>query len=171
LANSDVVVTGPLADHKVTFRFPDKGISLQFGAEYFQFTKEASNWATAEDDVKILVAAEQALLRGTSVEVGNCLVTVALHAQLLTKPRGEVLSSFLPAPIREWRDAISYGNHLRSADGDLLLDFSAVFANGIFLKFSFQFDGHLPAQQMLERVRKEEISIFQLLGIEEKADE
>jgi hypothetical protein len=75
LANSDAMVTGPLADHKVVFRFPDRGITLQFGAEYFQFTKEGSNWATAEEDVKVLVAAEQALLEGTSVRIGNCWLT------------------------------------------------------------------------------------------------
>ncbi len=171
LANSDAVATGPLADHKVTFRFPDKGITLQFGAEYFQFTKEGSNWATAEDDMKVLIAGERALLEGSSVKVGSCMVTVALHAQLMTKPREEVLASFLPTPLREWRKPIGYGNHLRWAEGDLLLDFSAVFANGIFMKFSSRFEGHPPAQQILERVHEEETSIFQLLGIQENDDE
>lgn len=171
LANSEAVVTGSLADHKAVFRFPDRGITLQFGAEYFQFTKEGSNWATAEEDVKVLVAAEQALLEGTSVKIGSCLVNVAMHAQLLTKPREEVLASFIPVPFREWRKAISYGNHLRWADGDLLLDFSAVFANGIFIKFSSKFDGHPSVQEMLERVHEEESSIFQLLGIQENVDE
>ncbi len=171
LANSDFVATGPLADHKVVFRFPDRGITLQFTAEYFQFTKEGSNWATAKEDMNILVAAERALLNGgSSVTVANCLVTIAMHAQLLARPREEVLASFLPAPFREWRKAISYGNHLRWADGDLLLDFSAVFANGIFLKFSSRFDGHPSAPEILEQVQEQENSIFQLLGIQEQDD-
>jgi hypothetical protein len=171
LANSDAVATGPLADHKVVFRFPERGITLQFTAEYFQFAKEGSNWATAEEDMNVLVAAEQALLDGSSVKVANCLVTIAMHVQLLARPREEVLTSFLPAPFLEWRKAISYGNHLRWADGDLLLDFSAVFANGIFLKFSSRFDGHPPALQMLEQVHEQENSIFQLLGIQKQDDE
>jgi hypothetical protein len=171
LANSDVVAAGPLADHKVVFRFPDRAITLQFTAEYFLFTKEGSNWATAQEDVGILVAAEQALLGGSSTKVANCLVTIAMHAQLLAKPREEVLASFLPAPFREWRKAISYGNHLRWADGDLLLDFSAVFANSIFLKFSSRFEGHPPAAHLLEQVQGQENSIFQLLGIQEQDHE
>lgn len=167
LENSDVVAVGSLAEHKVSFRFPDKGISLLFGAEYFQFTKEGSNWATAADDLKILVAAEQALLHESSAKVGNCLVTVAMHAQLLTRPREEVLFPFIPGPLREWRKAVSYGNHLKWADGDLLIDFSAVIANGIFLKFSSRFEGHPPAQEILERVLADETAIYQLLGIDE----
>ena len=168
LANSDAIGTGPLADHKVMFRFPDRGISLQFTAEYFQFTKEGSNWSTAKEDMSILVAAEQALLDGSSAKVANCLVTIAMHAQLLGRPREEVLASFLPAPLREWRKAISYGNHLKWSDGDLLLDFSAIFANGVFLKFSSRFDGHPPTPQIIEQVHKQENSIFQLLGIQEQ---
>jgi hypothetical protein len=168
LANSDAVAIGPLADHNVVFRFPERGITLKFTAEYFQFNKEGSDWTTAEEDLSILVAAEQALLDGSnSVTVSNCLVTIAMHAQLLTRPRAEVLASFLPAPFRGWRKAISHGNHLRWADGDLLLDFSAVFANGIFLKFSSRFDGRPPAPQILEKIHEQENSIFQLLGIKE----
>lgn len=173
LANSEVVSTGPLSDHKVIFRFPDRGITLQIGAEAYQFRKEGSNWPTAPDDVKILVAAENALLNGTSTKVGSCLITVAMHAQLLTRPREEVLSPFIPVPFQKdgWAKAISYGNHLRWPSGDLLIDFSAVYANGIFMKFSSRFEGHPPIEQMLEGIRRAEISIFQLLGIEEKGDE
>lgn len=94
--------------------------------------------------MKILVAAEAALLDGTSTKIHSCLVTVALHAQWLTRPREEVLFPFIPAPFQEWANATSYGNHLRWPSGDLLIDFSAVYANGIFMKFSTQFEGHPP---------------------------
>jgi hypothetical protein len=167
LANSDIVTVGSLADHRVTFRLPDKGISLLFGAEYFQFTKEGSNWATATDDLQILVNAEQALLHESSAKVGSCLVTVAMHAQLLSRPREEVLLPFIPGPLSKWRQAVSYGNHYKWADGDLLIDFSAVIANGIFLKFSSRFEGHPPAQEILERVLADETAIYELLGIHE----
>jgi hypothetical protein len=85
------------------------------------------------------------------------------------KQREEVLAPFIPVPFHVWteRNALSYGNHLRWANGDLLLDFSAVYANGIFLKFSCRFDGHPPTQEMLEKVQSEENAIFQLLGIQE----
>jgi hypothetical protein len=104
--------------------------------------------------MKILVTAEAALLDGTSKKIHSCLVTVALHAQLLTRPREEVLSPFIPAPFQEWANATSYGNHLRWPSGDLLIDFSAVYANGIFMKFSTQFEGHPPIEQMLEQVHQ-----------------
>jgi hypothetical protein len=173
LANSEVVTTGPLSDHKLIFKFPDRGLTLQFGAETYQFTKDGSNWATAPDDVKILIAAKTALLDGTSIKIGSCLVTVAMHAQLLTRPREEVLFPFIPAPFHKdgWAKAISYGNHLRWPDGDLLIDFSAVYANGIFMKFSSRFEGHPPIEQILEAVRASKNSVFELLGIQEQGGE
>ena len=33
LANTEIVSTGTMADHKVIFRLPERGITFQFGAE------------------------------------------------------------------------------------------------------------------------------------------
>ncbi len=173
LANSDIVTTGGLADQKVNFRIPDRGIAIHFTAEEYRFTKEGSSWATAEDDSKVLLAAEQALLEGSSAKVSQCMVTLAMHLQLLTKPREEVLAPFIPEPFRTWtgRKAISYGNHLKWPEGDMLLDFSAVYANGIFLKVTSLFAGHPPIQEILAKVQSDENAVFQLLGVQEHGNE
>jgi len=42
LANSDIVTTGSLADQKVNFRIPDRGITIHVTAEEYRFTKEGS---------------------------------------------------------------------------------------------------------------------------------
>jgi hypothetical protein len=133
LANSESHSAGNLAEHKVSFRIPERGISLYFSAEEYRFTKDGPSWATAEDDARVLPAAERALLEGSAANVAICVVTVAMHLQLLAKPREEVLAAFIPAPFRPLvmeRKADSYGNHLKWPAGDVLLDFSAVFANG-----------------------------------------
>ena len=118
----------------------------------------------------MLLAAERALLEGGEATVAQSIVTLAIHLQLLAKPREEVLAPFFPAPLRallKERKADTHGNHLKWADGDVLIDFSAVFANGIFLRHSCQFAGHPPLEQILTKVRNNEDALFAILGVQE----
>src|SRR5215467_2455923 len=96
LANAQLVDTGTPGDYKTILNLPDRGISFQFGAEEYKFTKEGSSWATVNEDAQVLLAAEGALMEVggnptpmTSVSVANaakvesCMVTLAMHIQLL----------------------------------------------------------------------------------------
>jgi hypothetical protein len=173
LANSESVSAGNLAAHKVTFKLPERGISLYFSAEEYRFTKDGANWETAEQDGQVLVAAERALLNDSSAKVARCTVNLAMHLQLLTTPRDEVLAPFVPEPFRRLfmeRQIMSYGNHLKWSTGDLLLDFSLLFANGIFIRFSVQFDGHPPLPEIMTAVRREQEGICQILDVQEHID-
>src|SRR5262249_5833712 len=60
LENTEIVTTGTPANRKAIFRIPERGISFQFGAEEYRFSKEPAFWAAAEDDGQILLAAQQA---------------------------------------------------------------------------------------------------------------
>jgi hypothetical protein len=170
LANTEMVSTGTPADHKAIFRIPERGIRFEFGAEEYRLSKEASSWATADDDGQILLAAERALMEGSGANVTSCMVIVAMHLQPLTKLREEILAPFVPEPFKAFmtqRQTRTYGNHLIFADGDVLLDFSVGFANGIFLRFSSHFNGHPPLSEVLAKVRSDQAALFGILGIEE----
>jgi hypothetical protein len=173
LANTELVTTGTLADHKVIFRLPERGISFQFGAEEYKFNKDGSSWGAVEEDTRILLAAERALLEGSGAKVDSCLATVAMHLQPLAKTREEILAPFVPEPFRPLminRQAQTFANHLKWADGDVLLDFSVALANGIFLRLSSIFRGQPPLSEILTQVRREQEMLFGILGIEEAAN-
>ena len=173
LENTEIVTTGTLADHKAIFRIPERGIRFQFGAEEYRFNKDYASWATIDDDGQIFLAAERALMEGSSAEVKSFTVTVAMHLQPLTKPREEILAPFFPEPYKvlmTQRPAQTYGHHVRWADGNVLLDFSVGFANGIFLRFSSYFNGHPPLPEVLAKVRSDQAALFGILDIEEAAN-
>jgi hypothetical protein len=110
------------------------------------------------------------LMDGSNVTIASCIVTVAMHLQLLGKPREEILAPFIPEPFKIFmtqRQAQSYGNHFLFADGDVLLDFSVGFANGIFLRFSSRFNGHPPLPEVLAKVQSDQAALFGMLGVEE----
>ena len=173
LANTEIVNTGKPSDHKAIFRIPERGISFQFGAEGYRFSKEFSSWATADDDGQILLAAERALMEGSGAKVASCSAIVGMHLQPLTKPREEILAPFIPEPFKIFmtqRQTQSYATHCIFTDGDVLLDFSVGFANGIFLRFSSRFNGHPPLSEVLAKVRSDQDTLFRILGVEEEAN-
>ena len=170
LANAEIINTGKPVDHKAIFRLPERGISFQFGAEGYRFSKEFLSWATAEDDGQILLAAERALMDGSSAKVASCIAIVGTHIQPLNKSREEILAPFIPQPFKilmQQRQTRSYATHFMFVDGDAVIDFSVGFANGIFLRFSSRFNGHPPLSEILAKVRSDQDALFGILGIEE----
>jgi hypothetical protein len=170
LRNTELVTAGTLADQKVVFKLPERGISFQFGAEEYRFGKDGASWSTVEEEAKVLLAAEHALLDGCGAKVESCLVTLAMHLQPLSKTREEILAPFMPEPFKSLltkRQTQTFGNHLKWADGDVLLDFSVVVANGVFLRLSSQFKGHQSLFDILSKVRSDQEILFGLLGVEE----
>ena len=170
LEDTEFITTGTPAAHKTIFKIPQRGVRFEFGAEEYRFSKERPHWATAEEDGQILLAAEQALMEGNDVKVVSCRVIVAMHLALLHERREAVLAPFMPEPFKVFmreRQALTYGNHLIFADGEVLLDFSAVFQNGIFLRFSSHFHGKPSQPEILAKVRDDQAALFGILGIEE----
>src|SRR5512146_553525 len=96
LANTEIVTAGTLADHKVIFNLPERGISFQFGAEEYRFAKDGASWNMVDEDTKVLFAAERALLEEGGAKVESGLVTLAMHLQPLSKRREEILAPFVP---------------------------------------------------------------------------
>ena len=173
LANAEIINTGKVAEHKAIFRLPERGISFQFGADGYRCSKEFSSWATAEDDGQILLAAERALMEGSTAKIASCSATVGVHIQPLNKSREEILAPFIPEPFKvlmENRQTQSYATSFRFADGDAVIDFSAGFANGIFLRFSSSFNGRPPLPEILAKVRNDQAGLFGILGIEEETN-
>ena len=96
LGNSEIINAGSMADHRVIFRIPDRGITFQFGAEDYRFTEIGATWPTVDHDTQVLLAAERALLEGSPAEVSFRIVKLSMHFQPLTKPRDTLLAPFIP---------------------------------------------------------------------------
>ncbi len=174
LANTEFVTTGTPADNRVIFRIPERGISFQFGAEEYKFVKDGSSWSTEAADVEVWRAAETALLTESGAKVESCSVNLAMHLQLLSKTRDQVLAPFIPGPFKELlieRQVQTFGCHLRFADGgDVLLDYSLAYANGIFLRLLSQFKGQPPQPDILAKVRSDQVQVFRVLDVKEATE-
>jgi hypothetical protein len=170
LNNVEILATGPLRNHKTVFRLPERWISIEVSAEEYKLVKENALWATAENDVAVLVAAQEAILKESGAAVAEGGVSIGMHAQPMTKRREEILAPFMVAPLKDFlteREVRSFGNHARWAEGDFLLDFSLVVANGIYIRLTRRFAAGAKAADVLEKLREEQETVFGILGIEE----
>jgi hypothetical protein len=162
---------GMLSAHKTTFRLPDRNIVFHFGAEECRFTKNASNWNTADEDLQVLIAAESAVL-AQGAEVRTRSVAVAMHLQLVETPRSEILSRFAPEPFFKNVPAeyqpIQFGTAVTLAHGSILVDHSATVANGIFVRFAQEFDAIPSLLDIMAKVRRDEEFLFGVLDVEEE---
>ena len=162
---------GALATHRTIFRMPEKSIVFQYGADGCWFTKENSSWQTAEDDLKVLMAAEAAAVLATGCEIATRTVAVAMHLQLLETPREEILTRFTPSPFLEGLPSdykpVQFAGVVKFSSGTMLFDYSATVANGIFVRFSADFDDKASLHDVMAKVRKDEEFAFSMLGVQE----
>jgi hypothetical protein len=163
-----------VGEHKITFKLPQRRITLQLGPEEYTFRKEGSSWETAQADALLWERAEAAILNESEVEIASGQATVAMHLEPTTKQREEILAAFVPdrlQGIATDRQANAFGSHLRFPDGEILIDFSVVVPNGIYVRFSSFFKGRQPMKAVLEKLYADEHSYFALLGVAEDTQE
>lgn len=173
LANTEIVSTGKPAEEKLIFRIPDRGITFQFGAEEYRFTKEGSSWSTAPEDVEVWGAAENALLKEGGAKIASCTVNLGMHIVPLSKTRDEVIAPFISAPFKQFSDrqTKAFGFHIRFADGgEVLLDHSLGYANGVFLRLSSRIEGAPHLAEILARVRNDEEQVFKMLDVQDATE-
>lgn len=173
LANTEIVASGKPAEERVVFRIPDRGITFQFGAEEYRFTKDGAAWSTSEEDGLVWSAAETALATESGAMVAACTATLAMHVVPLSKTRDEVIAPFISGPFKQFTGQApkAFGAHIRFADRrEILLDYSLGYANGIFLRFSSELDGKRPIPEILAKMHDDEQQVFKMLDVHDESE-
>jgi hypothetical protein len=171
LANAEIIASPKPSEDRLIFRLPERGISIQVGAEECKLTKEAASWLSAEDDVKIWCAVESSLSSAVSPVIGSRTATVAMHVVPSSRSRDELLRPFLPLPLTRLFDSrcIAHAAHVRFEDGcELLFDYSLAYANGLFIRLTMVFGAEVPTGQLLTDLRGQQLRLFDSLGIAEQ---
>lgn len=178
LTNTDVLSQGGIAEQKVGFRLPERNLGFQFGAEGCFFAKDGASWATAEEDLAVLKAAENAVLTSNDVAlIAVRTVTIAMHLQLLDTPREEILARFAPTPFyqqsltpppgRAGYTPIGHAVLVKWKGGAVLVDESVVIANAIFVRLTSEIQGGT-MRDLFEKLYRDEEYLFNILGVEEQ---
>jgi hypothetical protein len=74
------------------------------------------------------------------------------------------------AQLNDDKEPTTYAAILGWENKHLLLDTSAGYANGIFMRLSMTFEGNITLEQLAQRLFDEELRVFKMLDVGEEAN-
>lgn len=163
------IITGKTSEQGFTIKLPLKRVSFFFGAASCKFTRENSDWQSAEETIAIFDAGISALIHAAGVNLGPKRAVIALHLQPKSVPFIGLLSPFIPPQLAalEAEPATTMATVAKWPYRKITIDGSGLVANAIFLRFEREFPTTASYDEMARQLRKDEEDLFTLLGVEE----
>lgn len=167
--NVEVITTGKHSEQGISFKLPDKRVVFFFGPMGCKFTKEAADWASAEEIINILDTARSTLIKSSGAVVLVHKTVIAMHFQPRVKAFIDILKPFVSTQLAGLHDGQvrSAATIIKWEKNKLILDGSGSIANGIFLRIEREFEGRVGFEEMVSALRKDEDAVFKLLDVEE----
>lgn len=158
-------------EHAIIFRRTDPltpGMNLSLGLGRLVITAENLDWSEAERFISAMDIALLAIFETAQVQLKSQQLSVGLHVQLKDKPRKEVTIPLLSSRGSQIFDGdiTCAGLILHVTKGHILIDASAAFANGLFIKLYREHPPEATLSQMAGVLRKDEELVFEVLGLE-----
>jgi hypothetical protein len=165
----DSITTGKFSLQGVNFKIPLKRVSLFFGAGSCKFTRDAVDWHSADETMRIFDTSLSAFTRFTGIAMGRKRTVVALHIQPRTVRFMDILNPFLASqlaalerePVQTMATVAKWGTRRITLDG------SGALANALFLKFEREFKSENTNQEIAQQLKHDGEELFRLLGVEE----
>lgn len=169
LDDMEIITAGKLSEQGVKIRISSQKASFFFGTTGCKFTKDAANWAEADEILRLLTTALGALNKTSGVTFGKRTAILSLHLQLKTVSFKDILRTFMapellkldPSPTEAMAIVARWPKHRITLDG------SAALANGIFLQTEREFDANTTFDDMKTIIFNDEAELLKLLGVEE----
>ena len=166
----EVITTGKPSEQGVKFKIPEKRASFFFGASACRFTRDSTNWQTAEETITILDSALSAFQAHSNTKVKTFKTAVALHVQPKTKKFIDVVNPVIPPPMAalDKETAQSMAIIVKWPSHRVTIDGSAQIANGIFIRYERDFEGGTDYETIAKQLYVDEMQVFGMLDITEE---
>ena len=168
--NIEVITTGKPSEQGVKFKVPEKQASFFFGASTCKFTRDGTNWQTAEETIKILDAALSAFHQHSNTKVKTFKTAVALHVQPKTKKFIDITMPLIPPPMAalDKEPAQSMAVIVKWPTHRVTIDGSAQVANSVFIRYERDFPAETDYETMAKQLYDDELQVFRMLDIAEE---
>jgi hypothetical protein len=160
-----------LGDLAVIFRrahpaVPARSFALSLSKIYVR--AENLDWAEADQFAASHVAAVQAVREKGGAEIQSQQLVVQMHIQLKERSRKDVTVPLLsPVALKLLEGEPDFsGVVLYQGKAVLVIDASAAYANGLFVRISREHPAHATLQDLAAALRADEERVFGVLGLE-----
>src|SRR5262249_12975001 len=147
-----------LNERSIVFRRTPPGFTFSVGLGRLVILIENVDWSEAEKLISCISAGMNAVQTVAKFEIASQQLVLGMHVQFKDKTRAEVTAPLLtPAALKLLDGAVdSHGIILMRDKASIVVDGSAAFANGIFVRITREHppDRNLP--QIAEILKKDE---------------
>jgi hypothetical protein len=157
-----------LSERLIVFRRSSGSLfTFNVGIGRMWYYAENLDWTEADQAISCMSAGITALKEASNCEVASQTLTLAMHVQFKDKPVAGVTAPLLSSAALGLLDGEVkvHGIILIRDKATILIDASAGFANAIFVKIVREHLASTNLSDAAERLRKDEISLFETLGI------
>jgi hypothetical protein len=157
-----------LSEHLIVFRRGSgSAFTFNVGVGRMWFYAENLDWSEADQAIPCMGAGIAAVKEVSNCEVSSQTLTLAMHVQFKDKPVASVTAPLLSSAALGLLDGEVkvHGIILIRDKATILIDASAGFANAIFVKIVREHSASTKLSEVAERLRKDEITLFDTLGI------
>jgi hypothetical protein len=158
-------------EHAIVFRRtvpPNPTMVLTLGLGKTVVTAENLDWSDAERFIKAMKDALSAILDTAPANLRSQQLTLGMHVQLKARQRKDVTMRLLsPEGMRIFEGDISFPGLILHVDrGHILIDASAVFANGMFVRIFREHSPKATLEHIAQTLQRDEERLFETLGLE-----
>jgi hypothetical protein len=165
----EIRTAGKLSEQGINFKLPLKRASFFFGPASCTFTQDSVSWETAEETLKILSAALNALVESSGIRLSTRRTAISLHIQPRTTRFVDLIKPFVPPQLAalESEAILTMASVVKWEDRKITIDGSGVIANAVYLKFERDFDAGIAFEEIVHQLKKDEEVLFGILGVQE----
>jgi hypothetical protein len=165
----EIVSDGKPSERGVKLRLPIVHASFFFGASSCRFTRDDIDWGATEDTVALLDLILKTVAGSSPVGFGDIRTAVALHLQPKVLSYVDILKPLVPSTLSALDPSAlqAFATVAKWEDRTVTIDGSSRLANGIFLRFERRFAAGTEHKLIAEKLKADEIELFDLLGVKE----
>jgi hypothetical protein len=157
-----------VSEHAFVFRRGSGGLTFALHLGKVVINAENLDWSEAEQFITGARAGIGAILERAKAQIQSQVLVLLMHLQLKVRERQEVTAPLLSKAglgLLEG-DLKLAGVILQRGKATIVVDASAGFANGLFVKVTREHAGDVTFEQIAAILRADEIRLFETLGFE-----
>jgi hypothetical protein len=157
-----------LAEAQITFAAPSLFAGVQVGIRGLTITALNPDWSRAPSLIAFSQTAVESLKSSIGQELHSQQITLGFHVKPGAKPFRETLGQFVNAKALGNEDAAMFGISVYYSDFSFVIDSSAAFPGGAFVKLIRNFGAEKRFEDMATTVHKDEESVLRRMGLKLK---
>jgi len=156
---------------QLNFNLPQQRITVQAGIGGLALYLTNPNWSQAAEITSIGSAVLEAVKKTASVKIKNQVLNLSMHLIPVGRAGRDFTARFLnttPEMAALVGEPKSFGFSYYGTDAVWVVDSSALFPSGIFVRYMRTFAAESSLTEMASILKKNEDTILQILGLHER---